>query len=107
MNRYAIEIFYSTEDEGYISTVPELPGCSAFGTTEEIALEEVKIAIDLWIDTAREEGREIPEPQPKRYSSRLTENDWENIEAYVALKRLNDPNDKVVPMEKVKEMLGL
>lgn len=27
---YAIEIFYSEEDEGYIAIVPELPGCSAF-----------------------------------------------------------------------------
>ena len=32
---YAIEIFYSEEDEGFIAIVPELPGCSAFGETEE------------------------------------------------------------------------
>ena len=36
--------------------------CSAFGETEEEALAEVKVAIGLWIGTAREEGREIPEP---------------------------------------------
>jgi len=35
MYKYAIEIFYSEEDEGYIAVVPELPGCSAFGETEE------------------------------------------------------------------------
>ncbi len=35
---YAIEIFYSEEDEGFIAIVPELPGCSAFGETEERSL---------------------------------------------------------------------
>ena len=57
---YAIEIFYSEEDEGYIAIVPELPGCSAFGETEEKALSEVKIAMRLWLTTAREIGRAIP-----------------------------------------------
>ena len=42
MYKYAIKIFYSEEDEGYIAVVPELPGCSAFGGTEEAALKEVK-----------------------------------------------------------------
>lgn len=31
MYKYAIEIFYSEEDGGYIATVLELAGCSAFG----------------------------------------------------------------------------
>jgi predicted RNase H-like HicB family nuclease len=65
MYRYAIEIFYSEEDEGYIAIVPELSGCSAFGNTEEVALREVKIAMNLWLETARKEGREIPEPHGK------------------------------------------
>ena len=51
--KYTIEIFYSEEDEGYIAVVPELPGCSAFGETPEEALKEVKIAIELWIKTAK------------------------------------------------------
>lgn len=58
--KYAIEIFYSDEDGGFIAVVPELPGCSAFGVTEEEALEEVKVAIELWMTVARQEGREIP-----------------------------------------------
>ncbi len=64
-HKYAIEIFYSEEDEGYIAIVPELPGCSAFGETEEEALKEVKIAMDLWLETARREKRKIPEPHGK------------------------------------------
>jgi predicted RNase H-like HicB family nuclease len=64
-DRYTIEIFYSEEDEGYIAVVPELPGCSAFGESEEEALKEVKIAIDLWIETAKKWNREIPKPVEK------------------------------------------
>ncbi|VVB86620.1 HicB_like antitoxin of bacterial toxin-antitoxin system [uncultured archaeon] len=65
MYKYAIEIFYSEEDEGYIAVAPELPGCSAFGDTEEEALKEIKIAIDLWLETAEKDGREIPKPTGK------------------------------------------
>ena len=66
-HKYAIEIFYSDEDEGFIAVVPELPGCSAFGETEEEALSEVKVAIGLWLETARQEGREIPEPSGREH----------------------------------------
>jgi predicted RNase H-like HicB family nuclease len=62
---YAIEIFYSEEDEGFIAVVPELPGCSAFGETQERALREVKIAMQLWLETAKDIGREIPVPQKR------------------------------------------
>ncbi len=62
---YAIEIFYSEEDEGFIAIVPELPGCSAFGETEERALQEVKIAMQLWLEAAREIDRAIPVPQKR------------------------------------------
>ena len=73
MHKYAIEIFYSEEDEGFIAVVPELPGCSAFGETVEKALEEVKIAIELWLETAKEEGREIPKPRGKEFLNTLYE----------------------------------
>jgi len=57
-SKYAIEIFYSEEDQGHIAIVPELPGCSAFGETEEEALKEAKVAIVLWLETAKKkEGK--------------------------------------------------
>jgi len=62
---YAIEIFYSEEDEGFVAIVPELPGCSAFGETEERALQEAKIAIQLWLEAARDIGKAIPIPQKR------------------------------------------
>jgi predicted RNase H-like HicB family nuclease len=73
MHKYAIEIFYSEEDEGYIALVPELPGCSAFGNTPEESLEEVSVAIELWLETAKMEGREIPKPQGARLLSQICE----------------------------------
>ena len=63
MSNNTIIIFFSEEDEGYIAVAPELPGCSAFGETEEEALREIKTAIELWLTAARKEGRNIPHPQ--------------------------------------------
>ena len=71
--KYTIEIFYSEEDEGYIAVVSELPGCSAFGKTLEEVLKEVKIAIELWIEAAKKEGREIPKPMGKELLKNLLE----------------------------------
>ena len=73
MYKYAIEIFYSEDDEGYIALAPEIPGCSAFGANEEEALKEVKIALELWLETARTEGREIPEPSGKELLRKIVE----------------------------------
>jgi predicted RNase H-like HicB family nuclease len=66
MQRYEIIIFWSDEDRVFVAEVPELPGCMAHGTTEEAALENVKEAIRLWIDTAREFGDPVPEPKGRR-----------------------------------------
>ncbi len=62
--KYAIVVAYSDEDEGYVATVPELPGCSAFGDTEEEAIKEVKVAASLWLSAAKKAGRKAPAPEP-------------------------------------------
>jgi predicted RNase H-like HicB family nuclease len=64
--KYRIEIFWSDEDGGYIANVPDLRYCSAFGVTYEEALREVLVAMELHLDTLREEGRPIPEPTSRR-----------------------------------------
>lgn len=63
MYKYEIIIYWSNEDNAFIAEVPELPGCMAHGKTPEKALENAKEAIQLWIDTAKEFGDEIPEPK--------------------------------------------
>ena len=62
MKDYHINIFYSEDDEGYIADIPDLKYCSAFGETQEKALAEVLIAKEAWLETAREDGIEIPMP---------------------------------------------
>ena len=63
MVKYEIIIYWSREDEAFIAEVPELPGCAADGETYQEALENVQVTIREWIETARELGREIPEPK--------------------------------------------
>ncbi|MFA6226159.1 MAG: type II toxin-antitoxin system HicB family antitoxin [Methanoregula sp.] len=65
MHNYALEIFYRDENEGFIDLAPELPGCPAFGETGEMTLGELRIAIDLWLETAKTLGRTIPRPWGK------------------------------------------
>lgn len=66
MHKYEIIIYWSNDDGAFISEVPELPGCMAHGATQETALSNVRDAIDLWLETAKETGRPIPEPKGRR-----------------------------------------
>jgi len=66
MYKYEMIIFWSNTDEAFVAEVPELPGCMAHGNTQEAALENVKEAIQLWIETANEFGDPIPEPKGRR-----------------------------------------
>jgi predicted RNase H-like HicB family nuclease len=61
--RYEIIIYWSAEDQAFIAEVPELPGCAADGTTYQEALANVQVIITEWIDTAKELGRQIPQPK--------------------------------------------
>jgi len=48
---------------GYTVLVPSLPGCITYGDTIEEAIKMAKEAIELYIESLREHGDEIP---PKR-----------------------------------------
>ena len=63
MTDYHINIFYSNEDDAYIADIPDLKYCSAHGETPEEALREVLVARAAWLEAARENGREIPQPR--------------------------------------------
>jgi predicted RNase H-like HicB family nuclease len=43
--------------------VPELPGCMAHGATRQAAIKNAEDAINFWIKTAKDDGKEIPEPR--------------------------------------------
>jgi predicted RNase H-like HicB family nuclease len=63
MPRYEVIIYWSEADQAFIAEVPELAGCAADGKTYQEALANVEVVIGEWIDTAKELGREIPQPK--------------------------------------------
>lgn len=62
-NKYSFSIVWSEEDGEYVATCPAFPGLSALGETEEEALAEAKVALDLFIKTCKERGIPLPEPE--------------------------------------------
>lgn len=48
------------EDGRYSVYAPDLPGCTSWGNTREEAVEHIREAIELWIESAEAEGAEIP-----------------------------------------------
>ena len=63
MYTYHMNVWWSDADQAFLVEVPELPGAMADGTTPEEAMANAQVVIEHWIAVAREEGREIPEPQ--------------------------------------------
>ncbi len=61
--KYEMVVYWSDDDEAYIVEVPEFPGCMADGKTYEEAIKNTLIVIKEWMETARELGREIPQPK--------------------------------------------
>jgi predicted RNase H-like HicB family nuclease len=66
MHKYEIIIYWSNDDQAYIAEVPELPGCMAHGKSPADALANAQDAMDLWLNTAKEFGRDIPAPKGRR-----------------------------------------
>jgi predicted RNase H-like HicB family nuclease len=62
MLKYSILIQYDEIDNIFVASVPELEGCMAHGDTQEQAIKEISTAMQLWLETAEENGDAIPEP---------------------------------------------
>jgi len=45
---------------GYTVTVPSLPGCVTYGETVDHAIVMVREAIELYVDSLRAHGQEVP-----------------------------------------------
>lgn len=62
MSKYSMIVSWSNDDNCYIVSVPDLPGCMADGETPQKAVENAQVIIEEWIETAQMLGREIPKP---------------------------------------------
>lgn len=60
--KYKIILYWSKEDNAYITEVPDLPGCMSDGKTKEEAIQNTRQIILEWIELATELGRPIPIP---------------------------------------------
>lgn len=47
-------------EEGYTVIVPSLPGCVTYGETIEDAIAMAREAIELYLESLREHGEDIP-----------------------------------------------
>lgn len=59
---YRMEIAWSDEDDAYVVTVPDLPGCMTHGATYEAAAARGANAIASWLAAARHWHDPIPLP---------------------------------------------
>ena len=60
MLRYHVMLRWEPEDKVYTAWVPSLPGCVTFGNTIEEALEMVRDAIEIYVETLISHGEEVP-----------------------------------------------
>ena len=54
-------------DEGFVVSVPTLPGCVSQGDTREDALRNIREAIELYLEDCRESGDPIPSESGKEF----------------------------------------
>jgi predicted RNase H-like HicB family nuclease len=54
-------------DGGYVVSVPALPGCVSQGDTRKEAMENIREAIDLYIEDCIEAGDPVPSEAGKEF----------------------------------------
>ena len=53
---------WSDDDQCYVVKVPDLPGCMAHGKTRQQAVKMAEEAMELWIETVKEDGVLVSKP---------------------------------------------
>lgn len=61
--KYEVILFWSNEDDSFPAEVPELPGCTADGSSYLQTIANIQTVIDEWIETSRIQNRLIPAPK--------------------------------------------
>jgi predicted HicB family RNase H-like nuclease len=63
MNKHAVSIKWSDEDNGYIAVIPGIQGLSAFGETREKALSELNVASETYFKSLKKARRQFPDEE--------------------------------------------
>lgn len=63
MNKHAVSIKWSDEDNGFIAAIPGVQGLGAFGKTREEALSELVIASEAYFESLKKAGRQLPDEE--------------------------------------------
>ena len=61
-DHYPARIFWSDERRSFIAEAPDLPGCSAVGSTQLEALARLHDAIAAWVEAAQAADKAVPSP---------------------------------------------
>jgi len=61
-------MIYPSEDGYWVAECPSLPGCISQDETREIAIQNIREAIEVYIEALEEDGLPIPE---EKYESFL------------------------------------
>jgi len=63
MNKHAISIKWSDEDDSFVATIPGIKALSAFGATRAEALSELHIAVEGYFEALKAAGKPLPLPE--------------------------------------------
>lgn len=77
-------ILQPCDDGTYFIKYPDLKGCMSVGDTVEEAIKMGKDALELWLETALDDGMIIPEPKslddyPQNYKLRLPKSLYKDL----------------------------
>lgn len=88
---YNIKVFSDKKDDDYIAYIEEIPECSAFGSSPEEAIKELKTAYQLWKETSEEKGYPVPVPvNLKDYSGKFLLRIPKSLHKQLAQKALSE-----------------
>jgi len=79
--REYVALIRKEENTDYWVDIPDLPGCVSSGETKEDAIANFQEALDIHMDTMREDNLEFPEARP--LANVLEAEKDEYLEAYV------------------------
>jgi predicted RNase H-like HicB family nuclease len=64
--RYTVDL-EREDDGGFVVSVPALPGCVSQGDTRSEALENIREAIELYVEDCRDAGDPVPTEAGKEF----------------------------------------